>query len=346
AIFIYKIYSIFGYALLSVIFLIIFTLSFIILIKKERFFYCLFPVCLGYLATTGFLGIRPQLLSVFFIALLLIILNKFLENPSTKLIYFCPILFLIWANIHSGFFIGLFLIFLIIVLEIFKKAKLFKKLIYLRFFSGQSFDEPSNKKIKVLSIIFIFSIIFTFINPYGPRLYEQIFSVLGDSFLKSHIIEWQPLFSTSPIQYSIFIVLYLIFFLTLVIVFHKKINFDKIIISLIFLLSAISSQRNILIFIIFTVPIFSELIFYYRNTENLEQIEIVFGGFKKWILISVIFGLFIYGFYPYFIHNIKAKGYNSYPIKAVSFLKTLPLSENIFNEYNWGGYLIWKLPER
>src|SRR3989344_9531753 len=30
----------------------------------------------------------------------------------------------------------------------------------------------------------------------------------------------------------------------------------------------------------------------------------------------------------------------------MAFLKTLPLSENIFNEYGWGGYLIWKIPER
>ncbi len=32
--------------------------------------------------------------------------------------------------------------------------------------------------------------------------------------------------------------------------------------------------------------------------------------------------------------------------ESIPFLKTLPLSENLFNDYGWGGYLIWKLPER
>jgi hypothetical protein len=157
-VFIYKIYSLLGYAFLTAVFLSIYTLAFIILIKKDRFFYHLLPVCLGYLATLGFLGIRPQLFSVFFVAIILIILNKFLENQSTKLIYFCPIIFLIWANIHGGFIIGLLFIFLFLALEIFRKTKLFRKIISLRFFSGQKFIEPSIKKIKVLSVLFIFSI--------------------------------------------------------------------------------------------------------------------------------------------------------------------------------------------
>jgi len=345
-VFIYKIYSLLGYAFLTAVFLSIYTLAFIILIKKDRFFYHLLPVCLGYLATLGFLGIRPQLFSVFFVAIILIILNKFLENQSTKLIYFCPIIFLIWANIHGGFIIGLLFIFLFLALEIFRKTKLFRKIISLRFFSGQKFIEPSIKKIKVLSVLFIFSIFFTFINPYGLRLYEEVFRTAIDSFLKFHIVEWMPLFSSSSFQYAIFKILYIGIFLGFLIVFYKKIDFDKIILSLMFLLFAISSQRNFLIFTILTIPIFAELLFYYKNTEIPQQVKIIFGGFRKWIVALVVFGLFVYGFYPYFIDNIRARNYNLYPEKAVGFLRTLPASKNLLNEYNWGGYLIWKLPER
>lgn len=344
-IFIYKIYSLFGYGFLMAVFLAIFTLAFIILIKRESFFYFLFPICLGYLATISFLGIRPQLLSVFFVAVLLIILEKFSENPSTRLIYICPILFLIWANLHGGFIIGLLFIFLFLILEIFRKTKLFKKIISLRFFSGQNFKEASLKKVEVLSILFIFSVIFTFINPYGTRLYEEVFRTAGDSFLKSHIVEWMPLFSTSSISYSIIEMLYLGIFLGLLVVFYKKIDFDKIILSLLFLFFAISSQRNLLIFIILTIPIFAELLFYFKNTINFEQIKIIFKEFKKLIIISIIFELFIYGS-AILIVQIEHKESNQYPENAIVFLKSLPLSENLFNEYNWGGYLIWKLPER
>ena len=35
-----------------------------------------------------------------------------------------------------------------------------------------------------------------------------------------------------------------------------------------------------------------------------------------------------------------------YPRQAVAFLKTHPSSGNLCSTYNWGGYLIWKLPEK
>jgi len=170
-VFIYKIYSIFGYQILMAVFLIIFTLAFITLIKKEQFLSFLLPVILGYLASLNYLGVRPQLLTVLFTSILLIILNKFLEAPNRRFIYFVPVLFMFWANLHGGFIIGLLLIFLFLTIEIFKKTKLFKKIVSLKIFVGQSFLEPSNKKIKVLSFMFFCSLIVTLVNPYGIRVY-------------------------------------------------------------------------------------------------------------------------------------------------------------------------------
>lgn len=345
-VFIYKIYSFFGYQFLMSIFLAIFSLAFIILIKKKLILCFLFPVVLGYLASLGFLGIRPQFITVLFTAIILTILDKFFDNFKTKLIYFLPILFLVWANLHSGFIIGLLLIFLYLLLETFRKTKLFNKIISLKFLSGQNLEKTSNKKIKILAIIFIVSVVFTFINPYGVRPYGQIFSVLGDSFLKSHIIEWMPLFTTSDIWHSIFIILYIGFFVGLLLVFYRKIYFDKLIISLLFLYFAVSSQRNLLIFIILTVSIFAELLFYFKESVDKDKIKSILNGYRKWIFVFICLGLLCLGIYPFIRDNIKAKDNNSYPEKAVEFLKTLPFSENLLNNYGWGGYLIWNLPER
>ena len=343
-VFIYKIYSLFGFQFLLAVFLVIFTLAFFILIRRELFFYFLLPVVLGYLASISFLGIRPQLWTVFFVAILLFILNKFSENPSTRLIYLCPVLFLIWANLHGGFIIGLLFIFLYLALEVFKKTGLFRKIISSKIFSGQNYREASYKKIKALLALFVISIIFTFINPYGPGLYKSVdFMSAGDFFLKSHISEWMPLFSTG---FQIFPVLYLGFFLGLMVIFYKKVEFNNLALSLAFLFFAVSSQRNLLIFIVLTVPIFAEMSFYFKDKCDQQKIRIFFEPFQKLAVILIISELFLFGFYPYLKSNIEAKNYNSYPAKAADFIKKIPLSENLLNEYNWGGYLIWKLPER
>jgi hypothetical protein len=79
-------------------------------------------------------------------------------------------------------------------------------------------------------------------------------------------------------------------------------------------------------------------------------LQFAFKGFRKWVLFAVILGIFIFGFSPYFLYftnkNTSVGYYYSYPKKALDFLKTQPLSDNMLNEYGWGGYLIWKLPER
>ncbi len=342
---IYKMFSHFGSAGTLVLFLSIFILAFLVLIKREAFIYFLPAILLGYLASFDFLSIRPQMLTVFFIAILSIILSKISEGKISKWVYLCPVLFLIWANLHGGFAIGLLLIFLYLAVEVGKKTKLFQRIKSLKWFVGYNIQEPSNKKIIIYSVLFFSSIIFTFINPYGPRLYVEIFRTFGDNFARSHISEWMPLFSTSPFLYSIFEIFYIGAFLGLLIIYYKKIDFTKLSISLIFLALAFLAQRNFLIFVIFTIPILAQF-FAMLNAEIGHKYKFLLEKQTIFITFFIIFELLMLGLFPFFISNFKAQENFSYPVKAVNFLKTRPLSENLFNEYNWGGYLIWKLPER
>ena len=349
-VFIYKIYSLFGFQILLAIFLSVFTLAFIILIKRKTFSYFLLPVFLGYAASLCFLGIRPQLFSVFFVAILFLILNKFLNNPSTKLIYFCPFLFLLWVNLHGGFLIGLLLIFISLCLEIFKKTKFFEKLLTIKIFEGQTFKPASNRKIIILSVLFLICIFTTFINPYGIGLYKSPdFSAMGDSFVRFHIGEWLPLFFSGWSLSTFIIMLYVTYFLGLLIIYYKKIDFNNLIVSLFFLFFALSSQRNFIVFVILTISVFAELTIYFNNGINIKFFTDGLTKFKKWLIIVLIFGIVTLVFFQYFTNVLMKKNQNKpleYPEKAINFLKTLPASDNLLNEYNWGGYLIWKVPER
>jgi len=396
---IYKIYSIFGFQALLLFFLVISVFAFIILIKPKSFWFYLLPVVLGFLAILGFLGVRPQFVSILFIAILWKVLNEFLdysppkdgssrytgssrvpttlqahptqgrelplrrsasrpdpkkETPATLKrniflpIYFLPLLFLIWVNLHGGFFAGLFILFLILILEIFKKTFLFKKLIALPFFQEQNYKKQPIKKISILCIVFVFSFLITLINPYGIRIYEEVFRTIGDPYLRFHIAEWLPLFFGTPYQH--FIILYLVLFLGLLIPLRKKIEFGKLILLAVFLASSFLNQRHFVIFVILSIPVFAETIYFFQKEIQKEKLKALFPGFKKEIIFYFLLGFILIlsslGFYPLlkgvFLEDISS----DYPQEALPFLKTLPLSENLFNEYGWGGYLIWKAPER
>ncbi len=342
---IYKIYSSFGFQALLLLFLAIVSLSFVILIKPENFWFYLLPVGFGFFAIFGFLGIRPQIITVFFIAVLWKILIEFLEGKKLgQLIYFVPLLFIIWANLHGGFFSGLFILFLFIFLEFFKKTNFFKKIISLSLFQQQNFKEQPVKKTLLLCVILVLSFLATLINPYGIRIYEEVFRTIGDPFLRFHIAEWLPLFFGG--YFSVFIVCYLALFLGLLIPLRKKIEFSKLALVGVFLIFSFLSQRHFFIFTILTVPVFAEILILFQKEIKPERVKILFSGFGKWIILFFIFALLFSGFYP-ITKGLLKKDVSPFSLEeSIPFLKTLPLSENLFNDYGWGGYLIWKLPER
>ncbi|OGZ73068.1 MAG: hypothetical protein A2908_01965 [Candidatus Staskawiczbacteria bacterium RIFCSPLOWO2_01_FULL_38_12b] len=336
----YKVYSIYGFYFLLLVFLVLYTASFFIVAKPGQSFIDLaLPIFFGYWATASFLGIRPQLLTVLFVAIVWRIINKFLNNNS-KLIYFLPLLLVLWVNLHAGFFAGLCILLVVLCLEIFKKTGVIQKIPQLHFLN---IKEQSYQKVVTIASVLAFSFFATVINPYGLRIYQEVFRTVGDNFLRFHILEWMPLISTS----SLFIWLYISLFIFLcsitIIKFHRSLDVNDIIFSLLFLFLAFCNQRYFLIFVIFTIPVFGDLFLHARQEATSKSMSS-----SAWRIFLSVTGAIIFSFCIFATSFTNHTGFNAeYRLeKAVSFLKSVPLSENMLNEYNWGGYLIWKLPER
>jgi len=360
---IYKLYSLFGYKATLLFFLILVSLAFLIFLESRLFWYYFGISLLGFLACSGFLGARPQLITILFIALLWKGIRKFLDSDR-KLIYFCPFLFLFWVNLHGGFSAGIFLLFLVLILELFKKSSFFKK-INSRYFPQQKIGEQPLSKIKTLFFLFLFSFLATLINPYGLRIYEEVWRSAGDYFLTFHIAEWLPLFFGS---FSLSAILFIAFFLSLCFLFHKKIDSTYLIVLSVFFFFALFHQRHFFIFIILSLPLFAELLFYFWKEINLalsKRQTITNFHFKEKkeqkalfkllyskkqfrnVIIVLFFVVLVFDFHPFLKEAAKKERLLDYPSEgAISYLATLPLSENLLNEYGWGGYLIWKLPQR
>lgn len=111
------------------------------------------------------------------------------------------------------------------------------------------------------------------------------------------------------------------------------------------LLAALSSMRNIPIWVIasftFTLRGFSYLT--HEASRHLYGKERFLIGYRGFFIIALGFFLpqliaFFYG--AYVLHKYQ----NQYPSQAVAYFHThLPIKQ-IFTTYDWGGYLIWKLP--
>jgi len=277
------------------------------------------PVMISGTTLFDFVGVRTQVITWFFLSILTCVL--FRKKLWQTFRFYLPALFLAWANLHGGFGIGLGILGIVLI--------------------GRSIEEK--KHIKENLLILALCAGATLLNPYGLRLWWEFLMQLTDTQLHWTIAEWYPAFYFTNIAFWGYCLLSIF----LVITYRKKYTWTELCLYFLVLFAAMSSMRNIPIWIIATFFLTVRSIAYLYQEASLGP-----GGVRRFTLAYRIFstilaclfcfeaGLFFYGFY--FRHEVP----EAYPVQAVNYLqKNLPDGQ-IFSTYNWGGYLDWQLPQK
>jgi len=294
--------------------------------EKSKVFRPFSRVELGAFASVGFLllfsinysffGVRAQVFSWFFFVLLLFLI--FEEKNWLKRRKFFPLLIFVWANVHGSFVLGLALVLIYIILNLFSKK---------RFGFGDF-------------LIFFLGFGLSFVNPYKNGLWRESLSSFFDVRLRFFISEWMPLLTMIHVGYVVLIVLCIFFIFKGI----GKYKLNQIVIFSILLFLAIGSKRNVLFWALFSLPLLerSSISFYkflLKIKYGRERFVKVYKSFWLLVLTLIFSQMFLD-----FISAYQLKKW--YPSEGVSFLKSLDLKGEIFSDYGWGGYLIWKLPEK
>lgn len=310
----YPTLSMFGFSILQ--YLIIVSSLFLLIGKK---FYKWTPAVV--LFSTGellmFPGVRPQIFTWIFFSIFLFIL--FDKKRRSKYIFLLPLLMIVWVNLHGGFAIGIFLLLLILITESYINKK-----IYIKGF-----------------IALLLSIFATFINPYGIRIWEVILNHAIGINLRLNILEWLPGITTfHPTLFILISISALIIYR-----YFKKFDKTEAILFIILLVASFSATKFIPFFVLISVIILNKGLLHLKN--DLPD-KIALKRFNTFLSILFYLGIFLFILQSYMIlkfsYELSENSY--YPKKAVEFLNNKHLGKNIFSTYNWGGYLIWKLPGR
>ena len=263
-----------------------------------------------------FFGIRPQVLSWFFLAFFMKLIST--KEMLNKYFWLTPIIVLFWANLHASFALAIFCLGTVVLLRAVKNKFL------------------DLKELVVLVLCFGA----TLVNPYGLRLWGEVWQQMSDSSLRFRIGEWQPSLLVPIFPYIFFISLGF-----LVYRFRRRFKLEELFLFCFFLLQSLLSLRHIPLFLVIAYPL------YLRAFNYLEEfiIKIKFGRerlLKVSYLILVISAIFCSFQVALIFKDTKYFSENYYPSSAIQYLKSnLPTGE-IFSNYGWGGYLIWKLPEK
>jgi hypothetical protein len=119
---------------------------------------------------------RPQSFGVFFLMVVLYVLSA--PALSRRAMIALPLVFLVWANMHGTFVVGL------AVMGLHGLGRLIER-------------GPRDPDVHRLFVTGILCGLATLVNPHGPWLYKHVFAFSGHPNLKS-MTEWFPMQVTSP----------------------------------------------------------------------------------------------------------------------------------------------------
>ena len=314
-----------NFALIVTIFGLISAAGILFLLSKKVNLITLLVVGLGVAIATSNLGIRPHTFSFLFFSVLIFALDRrYFQKPTHIIFWF--ILFLLWGNIHRGYLVGL------VVFAAFVLADYFTN-----YFKGIRHD------LRFPTLTFGAALFATIVNPFGLRAWQS--GIIGDATSFENIMnitEWKPIVLVFPVN--------IIFALSgAIYIYILKAKGLKIDFAWIFLSSLIFAFTFISVaFTFFWAAIFIFLATRHAglglklNIKKIEQIPLYFSTTA--VILALVLNFFIEVLQFGNIENRMI--YDKYPLKATRFIKERGVLENVFNEYGWGGFIDWQLPQQ
>jgi hypothetical protein len=295
-----------------------------------------------------YLGARTQLITLLGLALLSWML-KCWRDEGASVQWWIPPLFLLWANLHGGFVVGLLFLSLVTSTTAIIRWLSDRQLLFM-----DRFDEPlfSRSDVKRLAVLTAISAAVTLLNPYGWRLYGEIIDSLSNRFMLDTLQEWQPLSMAGLAgrRYAI----YLAGLAAGVVLWYRRVEPVRWVIGVVFLLFSFRHMRNIPFFLIVSVPFCAELLS--EGVVRLRQVwpwGDVAATRASFAAALVTAGVLVW-LGPEHVHRIMLSGTRpaeyfkttSYPIEAVEWIQANQnqIGQRLYNDYAYGGFLLWWMP--
>ena len=337
------IYSLGGTPLLTLIFSGIITAAFFLIyrISPGKPYVAGFSLLLGALATAPVWGVRPQIFSMVFTALFIYILHQYEGNHQLRWILPLPGFMIVWVNMHAGFIIGLAILFIYLLSKILEWG-----------WGSLVIRQKKNLIPEIIPILGVLAgcTLAILLNPNGARMFIYPFETFSSPSMQAYIQEWaSPDFHQliwQPLAWFILALLGFAFFKR-----EKPISLFWGLVSLVFGYLALRSMRNVPLFILAATPLLATL----ATSASLSISHSPYFRKKvlKWdnrglvtTINLLIVGLAILSLGGRFLvlksEQIKTEQ-TIFPSKAVKWILANHPAGNIYNSYDWGGYLIWSL---
>ena len=276
---------------------------------------------------------RPHVFSL----LLMVVWYHLLDNYQYRdrnHLFALPLIMLLWVNLHGGFVSGFVIIGIFILGNVIKTMTL-----------ADAEKDFYRGKAKTLALTTCFCLLASLINPFGYHILLFPFNVVSNKYLMDHVNEFLSPNFHDPLPFKY------LFYLTVVVIAisRKRLNFIEMSLILFFTNMAFFSVRYVTLFALISAPIIMRrassildepsggfLVFLKKRADAIAVVDDSSRGYL-WpalgVLIVVIIGM--NGRLEY-TFDAKVK-----PVAAVEFLKKEPIAGNMFDNDEFGDYIIY-----
>ncbi len=278
-----------------------------------------------FFATIG-LGIRPHILGYFLLTCELLIVHLG-RSRDPRWFLALPPLFFVWVNCHGSFFLGLVIL---AVLLFCSYVNLSAGLLVARRWEQQHR--------KMLLLAFALSLAAGLLNPVGINLLLYPVNVmLHQPAGLRYVSEWQAPEPTSSRGLSLLAVAGFIFLWTLL--RRAELRLEEVLLLAMGFGMAMSHSRMMFVFGLLAAPVLTRLLAGVWDGYDAARDLPVANAILMLLSLATIWMAFPSK------EQLELQVKENNPVRAVEFIRQSHLEGRMLNEYTWGGYLIWALPE-
>lgn len=275
---------------------------------------------------------RPWILTILFFAITLEVVLSIREGKACRWFWLLPVAYVVWANVHIQFIYGLGLLGLACVAPLVDRFT-------------QPFTETrpvmawgSSQWKKLIGLTALCALA-TLVTPYHVRLYSIVVELSAQTGMWEYATEMQaPTFRTM----ADWTMLGMFSFALVRLGWRRSWSSFEVLLTCVAAVSAFRGQRDIwfLVLACLTVMVSQDSLSTKRQWSILPS-----GILVPATLVVLIGAVCILGYRGFSEAKIEENTAKVYPLEAAAFVEKQGYPGPLYNHFNWGGYLIWRLPQ-
>ena len=274
---------------------------------------------------------RPVFLSMILFAVTLTLLLESHRTGRVQLLYWLPLVFLVWANCHIQFIYGLFVVGLFAAVHLLQQRGV-------RVGIAPDFASRSSLPAGKVLLISAACGLATCLGPYTYHLYPVVFAYAGSKFPYIFIREFRALTFRAFSHYVELLLAGAAFF---TLGRQKRVDLFKLALLTVASVVAFRTMRDSWFLCMAAAALIAG-----SWPQDVER-----EGNETWpekAALAAALALVTYlialntGFNT---RGLDAAMSSEFPIKAVNFLRQNPQPGPLYNTFDWGGFLTWYMPD-